>query len=275
MNIHSVSLRGKRDQNEDTHNIILHKKESKNNISTKPHPQNVNMFSVYDGHGGKYVSKCLEKTIPEIFLRKKLQFPLSKNFIENAYTHIQSSLKKNWFNLANFCGSTCLVVFHYKLNNNTHLQVLNTGDSRCVLCRDNFAVVLTKDHKPNWPEEKIRIESLGGKIYRDAGDDWRIGDLSVSRAFGDINAEPYVTCIPDIFNYKLTKDDKFIILGCDGLWDVLTNQEAVNFVISRAFDVNTGNKNKEITSENISKLLAEYAIKKGSTDNVTVIIVFF
>ena len=166
-------------------------------------------------------------------------------------------------------------MFHFKLKNETFLQVLNTGDSRCVLCRDNFAFVLTKDHKPNWPEERVRIEALGGKIYRDYGDDWRIGDLSVSRAFGDINAEPYVTYKPEIFKYKLTKDDKFIIIACDGLWDVLTNQEAVNFVISRAYNVNTGNKNKEITSLNISKLLAEYAIKKGSMDNVTVIVVFF
>lgn len=271
MNIHSVSLRGKRDQNEDAHNIIFNQKITENE---KIYKTNVNMFGVYDGHGGKYVSKCLAKTMPQLFLKNNQQFPLSSKYITDAYNHIQSSFKKKWFKLTNYCGSTCLIVFHYKLKNETFLQVLNTGDSRCVLCRDNFAMTLTKDHKPNWPEEKTRIEALGGKIYRDYGDDWRIGDLSVSRAFGDINAEPYVTCLPEIFKYKLTNDDKFIIIACDGLWDVLTNQEAINFVISRAFDIN-GNKKKEITNQNIAKSLAEYAIKKGSTDNVTVIIVFF
>jgi serine/threonine protein phosphatase PrpC len=268
MNIHSVSLRGKRNQNEDTHNIILNLKKNNDNA-------NVNMFAVYDGHGGKYVSKCLVKTMPEIFMKKNMSFPLSEKTINNIYKHIQSSFKRKWLKLTNYCGSTCLIVFQYKKKNDNYIQVLNTGDSRCVMCQNNFAVALTKDHKPNWPEEKSRIEALGGEIYRDYGDDWRIGDLSVSRAFGDVNAEPYVTNIPDVFNHRLTKNDKFIVIGCDGLWDVLCNQEVINFVLTYAYDVNTGMKNKEMSELNISRKLAEYAIKKGSTDNVTVIIVFF
>src|SRR5436305_1930508 len=73
-----------------------------------------------------------------------------------------------------------------------YINVINTGDSRCIICRDNLGIPLSKDHKPNWPEERYRIQQLGGKIYYD-GDDYRIKDLSVSRAFGDIDAEPYVT----------------------------------------------------------------------------------
>jgi len=273
MNIHSVSLRGKRDQNEDTHNIILNMKPKK--ITCREIDKaNINMFAVYDGHGGKHVSKCLAKTMPEIFMKKSLSFPLSNNMINNAYKHIQTSLRKKWLNITNYCGSTCLIVFQYEKDDETYLQILNTGDSRCVMCRDNFSIPLTKDHKPNWPEEKKRIETLGGTIYRDKGDDWRVGDLSVSRAFGDINAEPYVTNIPEIFKYKLTDADTFIVIACDGLWDVLTNQEVVNFVIMNACDV-TGKKIKEISQTNVAKKLAEYAINKGSTDNITAIVAFF
>ena len=50
-----------------------------------------------------------------------------------------------------------------------------------MLCRDNFAIPLTKDHKPDFPEEKARIQALGGEIKFD-GADYRIRDLSVSKA---------------------------------------------------------------------------------------------
>ena len=73
---------------------------------------------------------------------------------------------------------------------------------------------------------------------------------------------------PDIYNYKLNPTDKFLIIGCDGLWDVFTNQQAANFVLQ--------NMNKfNLQSNRLAKLLANQAIKKGSTDNISVIIVFF
>ena len=81
-------------------------------------------------------------------------------------------------------------------------DVYNLGDSRMILCKKSEAHVVTKDHKPNWPDEQTRIEKIGGKIYFD-GFDWRIGDLSVSRAFGDLDNSPYISCKPDIFRYKI------------------------------------------------------------------------
>ena len=121
-----------------------------------------------------------------------------------------------------------------------------------------------------WPEEKRRIEKMGGKIYFD--DDWRIKELSVSRAFGDISATPYVTHEPEIFRYRLDKNDKFFVLACDGMWDVLRNFEVVNYILLNCYDPVT---NKRINKDkNISKALTELAIKKGSGDNVTAIVVF-
>ena len=106
--------------------------------------------------------------------------------------------------------------------------MLNVGDSRAVLCNyKNFAVPLTVDHKPNLLKERKRIEKLGGKIKFD-GSDWRIKDLSLSRAFGDLDTFPYVTHKPDISKYSLNKKDKFIIFACDGLWDVMSNSQAEN-----------------------------------------------
>jgi serine/threonine protein phosphatase PrpC len=167
-------------------------------------------------------------------------------------------------------GSTSIIVIRY----DQFLNIINLGDSRCVLCRDNIGISLTKDHKPNWPEEQQRIENEGGKIYYD-GDDWRIGDLSVSRAHGDLGANPFVSYLPDIYKYKIDKTDKFIILACDGVWDVLSPQDAVNFVLEMCYENIKGiytRKNKNI---NIAKKLGEHSIKMGSGDNITAIIVFY
>jgi protein phosphatase 2C len=268
MNIHSVSLKGRRDSNEDKHNIILNQNNKNKNLAP------VNYFAVYDGHGGKYVSKYLSENLPILFNDKSVKYPISDNYINEKYDYIQNNLKNDPNNRAYHCGSTCAVALHYKnkYDNKYYLTIMNTGDSRIIICRDNIAVPLTKDHKPDWPEEKQRITQLGGSIYYD-GYDYRIKDLSVSRAFGDFNATPYVTHKPDIFNYKLSNNDKFIVLACDGLWDKLTNQEVVNFILNE-YNNNliNGKLNRSI---NIAKKLGEYAIFKGSGDNVSVIIAFF
>lgn len=268
MNIHSVSLKGRRESNEDKHNVIL------NEDNHIPEYTQANYLAIYDGHGGKYVSKYLSEKLPILFMDKNISYPLTKNYILDSYKKIQDDLKTNHLNYATHCGSTCLVTIYYKSHGDSkyYMNLMNTGDSRCVLCRDNLAIPLSKDHKPHWPEEKARIESIGGQIYFD-GDDYRIKDLSVSRAFGDIEANPFVTYIPDIYRYRLEKNDKFIVMGCDGLWDKLSNQEVVNFILVECYDNTTSNRiNKDI---NIAKKLGEYAIQQGSGDNITIIIVFF
>ena len=107
------------------------------------------------------------------------------------------------------------------------------------------------------------------------GYDWRVGDLSVSRSFGDMDAAPFVTHKPEIFKYSLSKGDKFIILGCDGLWDVINSQDAVNFVLEKLNDEEDIVSMSGHSKKNIAHELAKCAIKKGSTDNVSIIIIFF
>ncbi len=265
MSVHSVSIKGKRMQNEDKHNITLNlDNKNKNNAS-------INYYAVYDGHGGKYISKYLFENLPQFFLNKNVEYPLKKEYVEKIYNYFKQTLKEKYALYSSNMGSTCLVVTHYKKKDIEYLNILNTGDSRCVLCRNNLEFPLTKDHKPNWPEENARIKSLGGQITFD-GYDWRIKDLSVSRAFGDTDAEPYVTNAPDMFRYKLTPNDKFFVLACDGLWDVMTSQDVVNFVLDNCYDIATNTRiHKNI---NVAKRLAEYAVTKGSCDNITIIVVF-
>jgi len=265
MNVKFISEQGKRPQNEDKHSIY-------ENISGGNHSINkINLYAVYDGHGGKYVSDYLSKKLPKAFLNNSLSYPLTGRIINSIYKGLTSDLEKNHLKQSAHCGSTCLVVLEYRYKMNRYIDILNTGDSRCVLCTDNVALPKTKDHKPGWPEEQERIQKLGGKIYFD-GYDWRIKDLSVSRAFGDNDAKPYLTSKPEVFRHRITHRDKFLILACDGLWDVLDNQTAVNLVLSECYNMKTGLRiNFKL---NIAKKLADLALHKGSTDNITAIVVF-
>ena len=264
MNVHIYSLKGLRKQNEDTHVVIL------NGDGKNKKLKNINLFTVFDGHGGKEVSEHLKKIYPKYFINPKVQYPLSKEYVVSAYNSLQNDIKEKPF--SRHTGSTALSVMHFKHNNENYLNILNTGDSRCILCRDNFAMPLTKDHKPNWPEEYYRITELGGKIEFDQYD-WRIKDLSVSRAFGDVDATPYVTHLPDLFKYRLDKSDKFIIICCDGMLETLSNADAVNFVLLNCYSKDTKERiNKNV---NIAQKLAQYAFKKGSGDNISIIVVFF
>lgn len=229
MNVYFASLQGARPQNEDAHVTILNLDGKNCNLN------NINFYAVFDGHGGKAVSNTLKESLPKFFTDKRVEYPLTKRYVINVYDYIQQNLAKHDF--SSYSGSTGLVVMEFKMGNDKYLNVINNGDSRCVLCRDNFAMPLTKDHKPNWPEEKMRISKLGGKITFD-GFDWRIKDLSVSRSFGDIDANPFVTWRPELFRFKLDKNDKFIILSCDGATDVLSSQDMVNFVLLNCYDDN-------------------------------------
>lgn len=259
--VHSVSLQGKRPSNEDKHVVILNSNNNKKSMLP------IDFINISDGHGGSFVAKFVTSNLPQLLLDKRIKYPLNKIFVKKIYKTIQQILRTKYNNQSNHCGATCLAVMHYKKNKQQYLNVLNTGDTRAVLCRKGYAIALTKDHKPNWPDERERIEKLGGKIKFD-GDDWRINDLSVSRAFGDIDAEPYVTCLPDLYRYKLDKTDNFLIVACDGVWDVLSNQDAVNFVLNEL-------KNIKSKSTNIARRLGEHALRLGSSDNITIAIMFF
>ena len=174
MNIYTISKKGKRDQNEDAETIFI------NSNNSDPRFKKINIFGVYDGHGGKQVSKYLSEKIPPYFKNQNLKLPLSGRYIRNTFKEIQTDLEKNYTEYCECCGSTCILAVDYIFDQKRFIDVINLGDSRCVISKANKANIITSDHKPNWPEEHYRIKNLGGQIVFD-GFDWRIKDLSVSR----------------------------------------------------------------------------------------------
>ncbi|ADO67509.1 putative family 2C serine/threonine phosphatase [Cafeteria roenbergensis virus] len=263
--IHQISLQGKRPTNEDEH-IVFQNLHNFNRDFNQ-----IDIIGVFDGHGGKLVSKFAKDNLPNYFSKKNAKlFNDSKytaKYINKVFKNFNDNLEKQHPRAASYSGSTCCMAVITK-DDKSHkkgniLWVINAGDSRIILGnRIGLGIPLSHDHKPNMPEERIRIEALDGgkdKIYYD-GSDWRVADLSLSRALGDLEAHPYVTPMPQVYRYRIHPEDNFIVVACDGIWDVMDNQEVIDLLKSN------------IKKQNLAKVIADAALNKGSTDNVTVIV---
>ncbi|CAD7956179.1 unnamed protein product [Amoebophrya sp. A120] len=162
-----------------------------------------------------------------------------------------------------------------------HLYTAHLGDARAVLCRAGLAARLTNmsDHKASDEGERERVHKNGGTIIFDRVN----GMLAIARAFGDYQLKTpslprdVVSNEPDVTATELTEEDMFVILACDGLWDVCTDQEAVNTVLETLTELHflgvTSNHPRK--AEICSRVLVEAALARNSTDNITVQVVFF
>jgi serine/threonine protein phosphatase PrpC len=170
-------------------------------------------------------------------------------------------------------GSTAVTV----LLAGKDLYCANAGDSRAVISRKGVAVGLSDDHKPFHDVEKARIEKAGGFV-----EDKRVnGTLAVARAMGDFAfkqetqmtaEEQQVTCDPEIRHFTLEQGDEFIVLACDGIWDMLNNQQVVDLVSER---LKKSVPLKEILSDLFDACLSPHpSANEGlGCDNMTAIIV--
>jgi len=163
------------------------------------------------------------------------------------------------------------------------LVVANVGDSRAVLCRGGVALRLTVDHRASRPEEAQRIRAAGGFVSPNQ----RVnGILAVSRALGDHllkeNGHPIVTAAPHCVETLLSPKDRFVILACDGLWDVMSDQAACDFVQSMLDKeaMTSGTSERPYTSFElnsflcrVAEALVKAAIDRLSKDNITAIII--
>lgn len=282
---HIISKCGRRPSNEDVERYKMNL--SVDGFRVNSELAATDFFVVCDGHGGREVADYIAPNLEKYLMKKSLIYPLDHDYIIRVYNYLQKQLRSHPQNIAKYCGCTALVAALYlDQRKNRYVQIINIGDCRSVLSRNGLAIPLSIDHKPSWPDEKKRIDEVNlkyctNKRVRFVEGDFRIGDLSVSRAFGDLDNTPYVTHIPDVYNHRLYNTDEFIIVACDGLWDVLRNEEAVNFVRDHRENNHINLYNiphiypKNNRTNNIAEKLADYAIARGSTDNISIIIIFF
>uniref|UniRef100_A0A803QYL7 PPM-type phosphatase domain-containing protein n=2 Tax=Cannabis sativa TaxID=3483 RepID=A0A803QYL7_CANSA len=135
------------------------------------------------------------------------------------------------------------------------------------MSRGGVAEALTTDHRPSRKDEKDRIENLGGYVDCCNGV-WRIqGSLAVSRGIGDRHLKEWVIAEPETKVLEIKPECEFLILGSDGLWDKITNQEAVDIVRPLCIGVD---KPEPLSA---CKKLVELSVKKGSIDDISVVVI--
>eukprot|EP00930_Biecheleria_cincta_P066712 TRINITY_DN5296_c0_g1_i2.p3 TRINITY_DN5296_c0_g1~~TRINITY_DN5296_c0_g1_i2.p3 ORF type:complete len:381 (-),score=115.96 TRINITY_DN5296_c0_g1_i2:86-1228(-) len=173
------------------------------------------------------------------------------------------------------CTAICVLV------RKSDIIAANAGDSRAVLCRGGQAVELSFDHKPASDIEKSRIEAAGGYLEDTPGGARVNGNLNLSRAIGDLEykkrddlkpEEQIICSTPDFVTKELTPEDEFIVLACDGVWDVMTNQDVCDFVRPRLLEKMDM---KQIGVELLDHCITDDPQKTGGlgTDNMTAVIV--
>jgi len=280
------SMQGWRIEMEDAHSAVIGLPEVGENIS---------WFAVFDGHAGSRVSAhCSTHLLESISstddfkeaLKKEHQLSEEelmekvKTGIMSGFLELDEKLRKipEVANGEDKSGTTaCCVLITEK-----YVIFSNCGDSRGILstktgsANDASAsspVLATLDHKPSNPIERTRIENAGGNVMIQRVN----GSLAVSRALGDFEyknvegkspKEQLVSPEPE-FYMKLREPeiDEFLVLACDGVWDVMTNEELTSFVSARL----------RITDdlETVANEVIDTCLHKGSRDNMSIIIIAF
>mmetsp|Transcript_29345 Transcript_29345/g.44421 ORF Transcript_29345/g.44421 Transcript_29345/m.44421 type:complete len:505 (+) Transcript_29345:174-1688(+) len=224
-------------------------------------------FGVFDGHGGDKASQYCVDWLSS-YVRYDEAFPYDLGFsMKKAFTAIDDDFVET----GNPDGTTACAV---SLVGGRRIVCANAGDSRAIIVRRDGSVVrLSRDHKPGMPDETQRINALGGKVIYWGR--WRVeGLLAVSRAIGDSSLKPYVTSEPEVCEYDIGKDDWFLILSSDGVWDVLDNEEAAHVVIATSCVMENGNLVIDTNRFKwAARNLCEHARSCGSTDNFSVVVV--
>ncbi|KAI6693003.1 hypothetical protein NL676_020713 [Syzygium grande] len=222
--------------------------------------EDMTFCGVFDGHGpwGHVVAKRVGELLPSFLLCKwqealslgsqdwnaNLQdFDIWKQSFLKTYAAVDQELKLHRSIDTFFSGTTASTI----VKQGENLLIANIGDSRAVLATtsDNGSLVplqLTIDFKPNLPQEAERIKQSKGRVYCLPDEPglyrvWRPNDktpgLAVSRAFGDFCLKDFgLISVPYVTQRKITGRDQFIILASDGVWDVISNHEAVQIVSS-------------------------------------------
>jgi protein phosphatase 2C family protein 2/3 len=256
-------------------------------------------FGVYDGHGGQASAKFVSKVLPYLLSQNPRRYAEPGAALSASYERcdelLRNHLQAEWADSQEYnSGCTAVSAFldmHVSSGALT-LTCANLGDSRCVLVTKDGFLALTEDHAPGLAREKKRIEELGGFVsasVRGQGGERVLGSLAVTRALGDFDfkmprvtswgtsANPItgdlVSAIPEVTTHHCEKGDVAVILACDGIWNIFTNEEAAAFVRKKLKTLETVRLDEGNECELVATALVEVALEKGSTDNCSCIVI--
>ena len=267
-----------------------------------------NIFGVLDGHGnyGHFVSQFCR----DYFMDKMKEYAESIMYItqsisaedvylnlkQNNYSYIvelfmnidnELSAQSDIFD-CNMSGTTCNLIFQF----NTHLVCFNVGDSRSILIEESsdntnqIIRALSIDHKPDLPEELMRIKENGGMVdqiqdlYGNKLGPNRVfkegcvyPGLAMSRSLGDFQAkECGVIPTPEIIEYEINLNTKYFVVCSDGVWEFLTNENVRD--IGNKYYYNN-NDVVGFCNELVNIAVNVWGEREKARDDITVVAVFF
>ncbi|KAJ1931155.1 Protein phosphatase 2C 2, partial [Linderina pennispora] len=190
-------------------------------------------FAVYDGHGGQ-TSALFAGDQLQNFIVSNEHYAAGdfEKAIKAGYINADAELRKDPKMVNDSSGCTAVSVL---ITKDGKVYCGNAGDSRCIISTKGRAIALSNDHKPKDEIEFNRIMAGGGFVEFGRVN----GNLALSRAIGDFEfknnpalpaEKQIVTADPDVIGHKLSADDEFLVIACDGIWDCMTNQQVAQFV---------------------------------------------
>lgn len=232
---------------------------------------------VFDGHGGAHAAQfCKDHLHFNVMAASSFYSGDTRAALRDGFRKTEADLMYEQSNSrrgsrggdeanpsAGCCGSTALLML--LCGESMHLAWL--GDCRAVLCRAGAAVALTEDHCLKDSAERARAVADGGRVEGN-----RLGGyLEVARALGDFDhmlgcKPPGLSAHPSLRTEVIGPMDEFVILGSDGLWGAVQNDDAVRLARAelQAYDGDAGMA---------SEKLVEIALKRHADDNVTAMVV--
>jgi len=250
------------------------------------------LFGVFDGHGGAEVAKFCADHLPQVVAQgdsSKASVVLRDSFlhVDEMLVDLGRQTPPSDPGHPDNAGCTAVV----SLVTPDTIIVANAGDSRAVLCRNGRAVAVSQDHKPHLPKEAARIYKAGGFVTHQRCGPHNVhrvnGKLALSRSMGDLRfkkntdlraSEQVVSCVPDVKNLTRQSDDEFMVIACDGVWDVMTSQQVVNRIHRDLELIRRGYLQADaVVLEILAECIAEDPSQnfgRGS-DNMTMILVVF
>jgi len=242
--------------------------------------QDHSLVAVYDGHGGQFAAKFAGKTLVAEFLSSESvaeynrsgfrETSLLEKALKETFVAVDEKLKTEadvQCGDCSGCTAICAVITP------SHIVCASAGDSRGIMVTSGQVRALSEDHKPDGAIERERIESAGGCVSMRRVD----GDLAVARALGDFQYKDRpdlpvdrqkVTCVPDVRTTPRSSGDEVLVLACDGIWDVMSNQDCCDCVRQIY-------QEGETDSGLVCEELLDTCLTKGSRDNMSVVMVQF
>ncbi|KAL1568374.1 protein-serine/threonine phosphatase [Salvia divinorum] len=216
------------------------------------------LFAIFDGHLSREIPNFLKSHLFNNILKEPDFWTATDAAIRRAYRITDSTILEKAKDLGKG-GSTAVTAI---LINCRKLVVANVGDSRAVICKNGVAKQLSIDHEPE--SERDTIENKGGFVSKFPGDVPRVdGQLAVARAFGDKTIKDHLSSEPDVIVETIDDETEFMILASDGVWKVMSNEEAVKCI-------------RQIKdAKSAAKRLNEEALARKSTDDISCIVVRF